>query len=729
MIRWIHSGGFFEACSIVFGAGFTIAAATALGVLLFGRILRDWPERFVSGAAALSLAVFALCCCGLAYPAVFLACGAAAIGLAARRGLGPRPRPRWSGFTILFGAIFGAYFVLYLINAMAPEFSPDGSGYHLGFVSRFLREHGFHRITWDMYASFPEGAEMLFLFAFAFGKHSAAAVVHFAFLVALAWQMMLYARRAGFAAQGVCAAALVFASPLMGKDGTAAYNDVALAACAFALFALLERWDEERAAELLAPIGLIAGFAFSVKYTAAIGILYAAAFVLWRSKNARAALTVALGASVAVLPWLLKNWLWVGNPLAPLFNNWFPNPYTTTAFETDYRSYLAMYDLHSRWQIPMAVTTSGMLVGVVGPVFWLAPLGLLALRTRAGRRLWLLTLVFGATYFGNIGARFLLPVLPFVALTIVLAMGTGAAGRWFAVALALTHAVLSVPPVIPSYASQYVWRLHDVPWKWALRFRPAEEFLKERMPQYGLDRLIERVTEPGSTVFTYQAIPEAYTSRTILVQYESEQNQVEGEVLWEGIDPAYMPARLARFSFPPASLREIRLVQGGSGQVQWRIHEVSASAGGAELSRARWRGSANPFPWGIERAFDGNAVTFWECGDNLRPGEEASIDFGKAQTVDAVTVQRGYAQGDLKLRLEGRAGHGEWKALGEAPEIAKVEMPDLRRASVEQLKRWGVGYVLLFPSDAPAADMRDHPEKWGVELVGESDGGTLYRLR
>ena len=55
-----------------------------------------------------------------------------------------------------------------------------------------------------------------------------------------------------------------------------------------------------------------------------------------------------------------------------------------------------MYHLKSRWQIPMEVTTYGSLSGLLGPVFLLAPLGLLALRRREGRQLWLAALVFGA---------------------------------------------------------------------------------------------------------------------------------------------------------------------------------------------------------------------------------------------------------------------------------------------------------------------------------------------
>src|ERR1019366_8789946 len=108
--------------------------------------------------------------------------------------------------SIVFGIAFGMFVVLYLANAMAPEMSPDGSTYHLGLVSRYLRAHGFERITTDLYANFSQGVEMLFLFAFAFGRHSAAALTHFAFLVTLPFAILSYARRFGFPVAGVCGA-------------------------------------------------------------------------------------------------------------------------------------------------------------------------------------------------------------------------------------------------------------------------------------------------------------------------------------------------------------------------------------------------------------------------------------------------------------------------------------------------------------------------------------------
>ncbi len=211
--------GFVQALTILFGALFTVAVSIALGRRLFGAEL-DPGIQFVAGAAVLSLVIFALCCVGVVYPLVFLAvglaslmwgrlvtCGRVALGLVGSVRLPPRPsatRPQdtilphkrvLSIFHYLFFLTFASYFILYFFSSMAPESSFDGAGYHLSFVARYLREHGFHPVTWNLYASLSEGVEMLFLYAFAFGRHSAASMVHFVFLLSLTWQIFAYGRR------------------------------------------------------------------------------------------------------------------------------------------------------------------------------------------------------------------------------------------------------------------------------------------------------------------------------------------------------------------------------------------------------------------------------------------------------------------------------------------------------------------------------------------------------
>jgi hypothetical protein len=725
--RWIHDGGAFQALSILFGAAFTIATCTAMGAVTFGRALKHWPERFVTGAAILNLTVFALCCAHLVYPVVFLLIGSTFLYLWLRHYAPNRVSLHKSHYLLFLP--FAAFFLLYFLNAMVPEASPDGAAYHLGFVARYLREHGFRPITWNIYASFSEGTEMLFLFAFAFGKHSAAALVHLAFLTALAWQMILYARRAGFERLGMCAALLVFAAPVVGKDATSAYNDAALACAAVTLFSLLQVWDEERASKLLLPIGLIAGFCYAIKFTGGVAVLYALGFVAWKIRKGRELrrplLTIAGAAAIVALPWMAKNLLWVHNPVSPFFNSVFPNQYVTSSFEADYRRYYSRYELSSLWQIPLAVTVKGQLIGVLGPVFLLAPLALLALRRREGRQLLLAAAVFGSTYFANIGTRFLIPPLPFLAMAMVLGLGS----KLLAQSLALAHAVISWPAIVTRYTLPGAWNLEELPWKYALRLKPEADYLRRHLPQYGIDELIERTTEPGASIFTFHAIPEAYTSRRILVEYESASNHMSAATLWTGFLRGWQPTWRMGFSFPPQMLQAIRIQQRTSAPGQWRINELRAFHGSAELPRDRWIATAGPFPWGIARALDGNPVTLWECGDALRAGSYVEARFASPETLDSVLMESAPNQRDLKLELLGQWPGGDWKQLAAEPDVFTGNAPDLRRAAIEELKRQGIGYLLLFSDDDRARPVQDAGEAAGITAIGASDGAVLYKLQ
>jgi Dolichyl-phosphate-mannose-protein mannosyltransferase len=755
---------------ILFGAAFTCAVSLALGGLLLRDACRDPGVRFVSGAALLSLLVCALCSAGLAYPLVFLATGLGAAGGAVLAGGvwpglaggapgGPphKQRRRFTAMGALWGIAFGMYLVLYLANAMAPEASPDGSAYHLGLVSHYLREHGFVRITDNLYAAMPGAVEMLFLFAFAFGRHSAAAVVHFAFLLALVWQVFSYARRRGFPVAGASAALLVFASPVVGIDGTSAYNDVAVASIAFTLFHLLQIWDEERDPRLLAAIGLAAGFAFAAKYTAWPALAYAVGFVVVKAHGGalarriprggwmccgQAVLPVAAYAAVMIAPWLLKNWIYLHNPVAPFFNRQFPNPYVMTGFEDIYRKMMAMYHLKSRWEIPMQVTTYGSVSGLLGPVFLLAPLGLVALRRREGRQLWLAALVFAVNYFSNIAARFLIPPLPFVALALTLGLSAVPYVPYLAVAAAVLSAALSWPSIVPRYAHGDAWRLLRIPWRDALRMRPEEAYLERRLEHYGVDRLIERKTPPGSTVFTFVPIPEAYTSRHIRVEYQAAANQIAGKILWTAAAPEYAPTWRLRFRFPRQTLRALRVVQTNAGATgsphgspngsedTWSIHEFRIYQGERELPRApEWRVTAQPYPWSIQDAFDNSLVTFWLAGETLRPGQFVQVDFHGERAADAVELEAAPNQWAVRLKLEGQDGAGRWRLLAAAPTPGDASRPlGLRRAVARELKRRGIDYLLVFDTDNGADDLRLNADLWGIRAVGDYQGARLYQL-
>ncbi len=225
---------------ILFGGGFALLACYSLGRLFLWRIRAPKVMALPVGAAILSLCVYSLLLLGVADRGPFLVLGIAALVPLLWRDKRPSlaqhrepldPVTRW-----LLIAVFTAYGALYTVHTLAPEIQPDALYYHLGLVSEYFRLGTFpERI--DFYDILPQGMEMLYLFAFAFGRHSAAKLVHFAFLVATVPVMLAIGRRLGISERiSWMGAALYVCAPVVGISGTCAYTDCALVCSTLATF-------------------------------------------------------------------------------------------------------------------------------------------------------------------------------------------------------------------------------------------------------------------------------------------------------------------------------------------------------------------------------------------------------------------------------------------------------------------------------------------------------------
>jgi hypothetical protein len=523
---------------ILFGAGFTVAAASAAGALLLRRLRLELDPletilfSFLSGAACLSVALFLLCLVHQARPAVFLAGGATLIGCVAkwspRTGKKlPAIGTRW---VVLLLLTLTPFFLVYFTNALAPEVSPDGSGYHLGNVVRFFEAHGFAQNYHSIYSAFPQGMEVLFLFAFSFGRHSAAALVHLAFFAALPLLIVSYGRRFHLIPASVFAAILVFASPVFGLTGSSAYNDAALVTLSFAVFYCLQVLTDINNRNILIILGLAVGYCCAIKYTGALAGAFAVTWLLLL-RRPLPWLQFLVPAALPIAPWLLRNWFWLGNPLAPFFNRWFPNPFFSLSSETAYLADLGHFEgLHHWWQFPLDITLYGARIpGFLGPVFLLAPLAILALPYRHGRRLLAAAAIFSLPIFFNAATRFLLPGMPFLALALGLALQNSPG---ILPLLAVAQALFCWPGVTPLYAADWSWRIREIPVRAALRLEPESDFLLRRLPDYALKPAIDAAVPSSARIFSFSTRPEAYLGRTIVVGYESaEGNQLQDSLL------------------------------------------------------------------------------------------------------------------------------------------------------------------------------------------------------
>lgn len=725
--------------SILFGALLTVTAATAIGCsLLRGigvRLYRgeELPLAFVTGSAVLSSITFLLASLHWATRGAFL--GVAALALAQAflpvwRSAKPRPRftPLPRHWTALFAACFGVFTVLYFFSAMAPEFSPDGTSYHLSFVIKYLRAHGFVFIPTNIYAQLSQGIELLYLFAFAFGHHSAAALVHYAFLLALAVLIVNYGRRTGHPIAGLCGAGLTYASPVAGMDGTTAYIDVAVAAILFAVFYLVQLWDEQRGTGLLVLLGLTAGFGYAAKYTAGLAILYAAGYVLWRTRKLKPVLLVGACSLVLVLPWIIKNALWTGDPFSPMFNRYFPNPYVRIVFEDYWKYYLRTYYLPSLWSIPFEVLVRGeKLCGLIGPVFFLAPLCLYGLRTREGRRVLAAGAVFTIPYFFNIGTRFLIPALPFYAFTLALVLSDM---RLLLGAAVVLHSILSWPSIAIHYTDLHPWILQRVPFKQALRIESEDSWLSRKQPFYKVAKLFQQKVPRDAHVLSFTAVPESYISADILVAYQSAFGERLADMFYAAFNADYQPRSAEWVRFPPHRVQKIRVYQTREWKMEWTIAEMRLFSAARELRRSpEWRLTANPNPWDIQLAFDNNPVTRWRCGEPTRPGMWVEVDLGRPQLVDAVELESPTDSGHRDLRVEGAGADGRWTVLGTVRTIDWLNPAQfMGKAAMRELKWRGIDYLYLTESDFGYPEVAENPPAWGLTEVGTAIGGHLYRI-
>jgi hypothetical protein len=727
-----------EAAAALLGAGFTGAACYAAGALLIRRLgLRDRlrrpeqvPLAFVLGAALVHLSVFAALALHVANRPLMVTVLGAVIAAAAITGAWRLPSKREPPLPGALRAILavsgGAFLVLYLVNAWAPEASPDGSGYHLALAARYLRAGGFERPPASLFAAFSGGVDMLFLPAFAIGRHSAGALVHFCFLVALPVGILAYGRRIGKPWAGAAAALLTFLSPVAGKDGTAAYVDVAAAAIVFAAFHWLEVWEAERAPALLVPPALLAGYAFAAKYTAAIIVVYLAGFVLLRTRRWRPLAIVTAGFLVMAAPWLIRNAVWYQNPMAPAGNALFPNPHFYIQEERELARYFRTYGMASLGQVPLEVTARGSGTGgLIGPVFLLAPLGLLSLRYAAGRRVLVAGAVLLAVYPLNIGARFLIPWLPFASLGMALAAGER---RIILAALMAAHTAASWPAVVKRYAPD-AWKLDQFPLRAALRIQPPDDYLRSVHRDYVVARMIEDHVPPGERVLAMNGVAEAYTSRDVLVSFTSASHGALADTVNMGWRSWTQPLRARVFRFPAASVRGLRVVQTEETQdEQWNVHELRILHHGRELARRpEWRITARPNPWDAAFAFDHSPVTRWRSWEGARPGMYLEVDLARPESVDEVRMETSPDFVRVRFQLEA-AVDGGWRRIAGPPEDVVLGGPrQVRREAIREMHRRGVKYLLMRSGDWGARDFLGDPEGWGLRIVAQSPHGTLYR--
>ena len=714
--------------SIFFGGTLTLAAAYGLGAVLWRKQAAPPEILLATGAAALSLAVFVLLLCHAAVWPVFLALGICGIAGPRWRRAGtpadPIVKPLSSWERCIAGAIFAAFGIFYLVNALAPEIQADGITYHLGLPYEYVRLGAFPSHV-RFYDVIPQGMEMLFTMAFAFGRHAAAKLVELGFFAAGLPLIFRIGRRLGIGDTASLAVAVFYwSAPVMGLTGSSSYNDAALVFFALAAFYLL------LTGEHLPIAGALAGFCYCIKFPGLFVGIAALLFLLSTGKQRRRNTAILLaGMACTVTPWMARSMILTGNPVAPLRNDLFQNPYFN--LRTDQELTAGMRSMHgiAPADLPWELALGDGLSGTFGPMLFMLPLGLLACRRREGRVCIAAAIALAIPWWSNTGARFLMPAVMLAAFPLAMVLPRRTA--WLLIAL---QAVVCWPPVLNTWQAPYTFRLHELPWQAALGIESEEHYLQNHVSEYNVAKMVEHFTAPNARTYSLIPVAAAYTARDVSVEWQS----AEGDRLVDTLRMAskYQEEPLFDWTaaWPLASLRALRFRMGESSGEEWDVAEVQLFSGADRMFNSpSWSLRAWPNVWEAPLAFDNRRSTVWRTWQPMRAGMFLEVELDHPQSLSGAVLASHTASSGAPLEIYGQDPGGSWRRLSTRPSQAKRPVEDLRLEATSVVRRAGYGY-LLAPLGGEGngklgRQLLSQAPQWGLQVTASAGPNVLFKVR
>ena len=322
--------------------------------------------------------------------------------------------------------------VLALIHSLSPPWDYDGLMYHLVGPRTFLAAGRIFPIPESFFLNGPFTGEMLFTIGMSFGDDVFPRLLHFTWGVLLVAATYAAGRRWAGRRGGWLSAAALLSVPALPVWAAFAYVDVTWSVFEFLSLMGGVIWWSTRSPRWLILGGLMAGLAMGTKYLGlmgfgVLGLFVAAASIKpggWKPML-RSSLTFGIPALLVASPWYIKNLVWLGNPVFPLFFG--ARGWSESHLEM-YSSFLASFGVGRRWvdylllpwnmyarHAAFGATLNRIdLPGLIFPVILLYPF---LKKDRAVSTLLGVAAVRGAAWAaGSQQIRFLLPIYPALAL-------------------------------------------------------------------------------------------------------------------------------------------------------------------------------------------------------------------------------------------------------------------------------------------------------------------------
>jgi 4-amino-4-deoxy-L-arabinose transferase-like glycosyltransferase len=248
--------------------------------------------------------------------------------------------------TVVLAVLLALLIMLIILLASVPPVSRDALVHHLAVPKLWIAHGGIYEMPDKVFSYYPMTLDLLYLIPLYLGNDIVPKFIHFAFALATSFLIFNYLKRRLDVNYALLGALFFLSTPVVAKLSITAYVDLGLVFFSTAGLICLLKWREDipRLRYLLLA-ALMAGLALGTKYNGLIVMLLLTlivAFIASRSisqgkqTSFRAVYCIMLFGVVAGLlyaPWGIKNIIWTGNPIYPLFDQWFnaANPDQTSS--------------------------------------------------------------------------------------------------------------------------------------------------------------------------------------------------------------------------------------------------------------------------------------------------------------------------------------------------------------------------------------------------------------
>jgi 4-amino-4-deoxy-L-arabinose transferase-like glycosyltransferase len=240
---------------------------------------------------------------------------------------------RWVLLTLLLSLV-GAIVVL----SCVPPVSRDELTHHLAVPKLYLAHGGIFEIPWIVFSYYPMNLDLLYMLPLYLGSDIAPKFVHFSFALLTAGLLFRYLKEKIDVRYGLLGALVFLSIPVIVKLSVTAYVDLGLIFFSTASLLGLLRWAEKDFAWRYLNLAAVScGLALGTKYnglvvlfcvTLMVPLLYIRGGVPNGARQFRAIGMGAVFVAVAALvfsPWMIRDYIWTGNPVYPLYDHVF-NP-------------------------------------------------------------------------------------------------------------------------------------------------------------------------------------------------------------------------------------------------------------------------------------------------------------------------------------------------------------------------------------------------------------------